>query len=53
MKNNVQADEVLRKNRDNFNIELKMFINKKLFEKNIISEDTYLNAKEFLIKQAV
>ncbi len=53
MKNNVQADEILRTNRDNFKIELKMFINKKLFEKNIISEDTYLNAKEFLIKQAV
>ena len=53
MENIVQANEILRKNRENFNVELKMFINKKLYEKNIISEDAYLNAKDFLIKQAV
>ena len=47
-----QADEIIEKNRKSFNSELKMFINKKLYEKNIISEDTYLNAKEILIKQA-
>ena len=52
MENIVQANEILRKNRENFNVELKMFINKKLYEKNIISEDAYLNAKDFLIKQA-
>lgn len=52
MKNIVQADEIIEKNRKNFNSELKMFINKKLYEKNIISEDAYLNAKEILIKQA-
>lgn len=52
MDKKVQTGDVLMKNRDVFHRELKMYINKKLYEKNLISEDAYLNAKEVLIKQA-
>lgn len=52
MDKKVQADSILKRNRDVFHRELKMYINKKLYEKNLISEDAYLNAKEYLIKQA-
>lgn len=45
MKYDVQA-------REQFCIELKLFINQKLYEKKAISEDMYRFAKEHLIKQA-
>ena len=48
----VQANENIKKNTENFNNELKMFINQKLFDKHIISEDMYWTAKELLLKQA-
>ena len=41
------------KNREHFINELKLFVNKKLFEKHIITEDMYHTAKEFLLKQAI
>lgn len=51
MVNNVHADDALRKNRENFAIELKMYINEKLFRKNLITEDMYWSVKEHLIRQ--
>ena len=52
MAKNVHDDDTLRKNRENFQIELKMYINENLFKKNLISEEMYWAAKEHLIKQA-
>ena len=51
MANNVQVNDTLKKNRENFAVELKMYINEKLFRKNLITEDMYWSAKEHLIKQ--
>ena len=42
----------LKKNREQFNTELKLFINKKLFEKQVITEDMYYKVEELLINQA-
>lgn len=42
----------IKKNREQFNTELKIFINQKLFDKRIITEDMYHTAKEILLKQA-
>ena len=52
MTNTVKTNDTLKKNRDRFNNELKMFINQKLFDKHIISEDMYWSAKELLLKKA-
>jgi len=52
MTNPVKTNDTLKKNREQFNNELKMFINQKLFDKHIISEDMYWSAKELLLKQA-
>ncbi|MGN0180374.1 MAG: hypothetical protein ACI4DY_13205 [Monoglobaceae bacterium] len=52
MTKTVQANDTLKKNREQFNNELKMFINQKLFDKKLISEDMYRTAKELLLKQA-
>ena len=51
MTKTVQANDTLKKNREQFNNELKMFINQKLFDKQLITEDMYFMAKELLIKQ--
>ena len=42
----------IKKNREQFNTELKMFINQKLYDKHIITENMYRTAKELLLKQA-
>ena len=47
-----KTNDTLKKNREQFTNELKMFINQKLFDKHIISEDMYYTAKEVLLKQA-
>lgn len=52
MTNNVKINDTLKKNRDRLNNELKLFINQKLYDKHIISEDMYRSAKELLLKQA-
>lgn len=52
MTNTVKTNDTLKKNRERFNNELKMFINQKLFDKHIISEDMYWSAKEILLKKA-
>lgn len=52
MTKTVKANDTLKKNRELFNNELKMFINQKLFDKHIITEDMYRSAKELLLKQA-
>ena len=46
------TNDTLRKNREHFQNELKMFVNQKLFEKNLISEDMYSTVKELLLKKA-
>ncbi len=51
MANNVHANDTLKKNRENFAVELKMYINERLFSKNLITEDMYWSAKEHLIRQ--
>lgn len=52
MQKSAQVNDTVKKNRENFNIELKMFVNQRLFENHIISDDMYRTAKELLIKQA-
>ena len=47
-----QTNDALKRNRERFANELKMFINQKLYDKHIISEDMYWTAKELLLKQA-
>lgn len=37
-------------NREHFYNELKIFVNQKLYEKNIITDDMYWSAKEQLLK---
>ncbi len=46
------ANDTLKKNREQFKNELKMFVNQKLFDKHLISEDMYWSAKELLQRQA-
>ena len=48
----MQTNDKLNKNREQFKNELKIFVNQKLFDKHIISEDMYWTAKELLLKQA-
>lgn len=52
MTKTVQTNDRLKNNREQFEQELKMFINQKLFDKHIISEDMYFTAKELLLKKA-
>jgi len=52
MTKTVQANDTLKRNREQFLSELKMFINQKLYDKQIISEDMYWAAKELLLKNA-
>lgn len=47
MTKTVQANDTLKRNREQFNNELKMFINQKLFDKHIITEDMYGQPKNF------
>lgn len=46
-----KLNEDIMDNHKHFNNELKLFINEKLFEKKVISEQMYYKAKEVLIKQ--
>lgn len=52
MTKTLQANDRLKNNREQFNRELKMFINQKLYDKHIITEDMYAAAKELLLKKA-
>ena len=52
MSKDIPVKDNLKKNREIFNNELKLFINQRLYDKHIISEDMYFAAKEILIKQA-
>ena len=52
MTKSVQVNDKIKRNRELFNNELKMFVNQRLFEKKLISEDMYWTAKEILQKQA-
>ena len=52
MTETLKTTDTLMKNREQFKTELKMFINQKLFDKKLISEDMYWTAKELLLKQA-
>lgn len=47
----VKTDEKEINNYNRFNNELKIYINERLFKKNIISEQMYFDAREVLIKQ--
>ena len=46
----VQANDTLKNNRERFENELKMFVNQRLYDKHIISEDMYFTAKELLLR---
>ena len=48
----LQTNDRLKDNREKFEQELKMYINRRLFDKHIISEDMYFAAKELLLKKA-
>ncbi len=52
MTNTVYIPDITKSERDRFNNELKIYINRRLFDKHIISEDMYNTAKELLLKQA-
>ena len=38
-------------NRENLNCEIKLYVNQQLFDKNLISEDMYICAKESILKK--
>lgn len=44
--------EKMKKDTDRFYNELKMFVNQRLFDKELISEEMYWSVKEVLIKQS-
>ncbi|MBS7298690.1 MAG: hypothetical protein KIG65_06365 [Eubacteriales bacterium] len=52
MTKTVQENDTLENNRQQFLCELKIFINQKLFDKHIITEDMYHTAKEILLRRA-
>ena len=52
MAKKIYTNDTLRKNKAHFQNELKMYVNQRLFEKNLISEDMYCSAKELLLKKA-
>lgn len=52
MTETLKTTDTMMKNREQFKTELKMFINQKLYDKHLISEDMYWTAKELLLKQA-
>jgi len=51
MTNGMYAGDITKLERDRFNNELKLFVNRRLFDKHIISEDMYNAAKDLLMKQ--
>ena len=53
MKGTTEINDTLAKNKQRFDTELKMYINQRLFDKKIISEDMYSAAKDVLIRQAI
>ena len=53
MKKNMPDTDKLKKNTECFTSELKLFINQKLFDKKLISEDMYWSARDVLLKQAM
>ena len=52
MPNKAYSNDTTKTERDRFVSELKLFINRRLFDKHIISEDMYIAAKELLMKRA-
>ena len=51
MLNGMYTSDVTKTERDRFVSELKLFVNRRLFDKHIISEDMYIAAKELLMKR--
>lgn len=47
------TNDTLQRNKERFWNELKIYVNQRLFEKEIISEDMYWTVKEQLQKKAV
>ena len=43
--------ETSKHERNRFNTELKLYINRRLYEKQIITEEMYCTVKELLLKQ--
>lgn len=52
MSKNVKKCTQSQQNRDKFIYEMKLQINRQLFEKKLISESVYHAAKDLLLKQA-
>ncbi len=52
MSKKIPVNERMEKNKEQFHNELKIFVNQKLYEKKLISEDMYWSAKDFLLKHA-
>lgn len=48
-----QKNSIQTKNRQHFLNELKLYINRRLFERRIITEDMYLSARDSLLRQAI
>ncbi len=51
MTNTVLTNDTLKKNNAQFQTELKMYVNQRLFDKKIITEDMYSSCKEQLLKK--
>ena len=52
MSKNAEKRTRSQRNRDKFIYEMKLHINKQLFEKKLISESVYHASKDLLLKQA-
>lgn len=51
MENTVPTSDTLKNNNAQFRTELKMYINQRLFDKKIITEDMYASCKEKLLRK--
>lgn len=52
MSKTVQAKDFYTENRKRFQNELKIYLNQRLFDKKIITEEMYMLAKDSLVSEA-
>ncbi|MBQ2897463.1 MAG: hypothetical protein IJE46_03960 [Clostridia bacterium] len=52
MSKNVQAKDFYTERRKKFETELKIYVNQRLYDKKVITEEMYMFAKDFLINKA-
>ena len=52
MPNKVYSNDITKTEKSRFESELKLFVNRRLYDKHIISEDMYIAVRELLMRQA-